>query len=190
MTPLQYRHVTIFQRRGRRPQGERALTGAERQARYRQRHADSRPPPPRRPQSIRVASRRQRWQAAVAELVSLQASMRHGSRRCPRIFATAPPARYCRRSSISISTRSVPSNRRVALGGIEMPRRACTVARPRGPTGTPRASLRQTRVGRCAMARVPPMDFGDDPLRRDRHKEKLLARYHDQFAELDAHNLT
>ena len=73
MSPLEYRHVTKPQGRGRPPQGERALSGAERQARYRQRRAGSgaaavrpvRPPQPR--------SRPQRWRAAVAELVALQA---------------------------------------------------------------------------------------------------------------------
>ena len=72
MIPLEYRHVTKYQRRGRPPQGERALTGAERQARYRQRHTGDCPPVPRRPQSVRVSSRPQRWRAAVAELVALQ----------------------------------------------------------------------------------------------------------------------
>jgi len=51
MSPLDYRHVTDYnppptgaevRRRGRKPQGARALTGAERQARYRQRQADNR----------------------------------------------------------------------------------------------------------------------------------------------------
>ena len=70
MIPLEYRHVTKSQPRGRAPQGERALTGAERQARYRQRQAASRPVPPR---PTRALSRVQRWRAAVAELVALQA---------------------------------------------------------------------------------------------------------------------
>ena len=71
MTSLEYRHVTKYPRRGRPPQGERAWTGAERQSRYRQRQAGNRPAP-RRPQSVRVSSRPQRWRAAVAELVALQ----------------------------------------------------------------------------------------------------------------------
>lgn len=60
--------------RGRKPQGERALSGAERQARYRRRQAGNRlvvPPPQRR--SARRPSRPQRWRTAVAELVALQA---------------------------------------------------------------------------------------------------------------------
>lgn len=59
---------------GRRPQGEHALTGAERQARYRTRQNLSAPPPTRhaRPTRQRNASRVQRWHAAVGEIVALQ----------------------------------------------------------------------------------------------------------------------
>ena len=82
MSPLGYRHVTDYtpppcsegRRRGRKPQGERAMTGAERQASYRQRQADNRAAPTRRPpQPIRHASRPQQWHAAVATLLRLQA---------------------------------------------------------------------------------------------------------------------
>ena len=55
--------------RGRQPQGERALTNAERQARYRARHQDKQLH--RRPKDKR--SRAQRWLDAVAELLALQA---------------------------------------------------------------------------------------------------------------------
>ncbi len=58
------------------PQGPQALTGAERQARYRARHegparamARHRPPT-----AARTAPRVRRWQAAVGELVALQAA--------------------------------------------------------------------------------------------------------------------
>ena len=83
MSPLDYRHVTEYdpppcccgvRRRGRKPQGEQALTGAERQARYRQRQADNHAAPagsPPRP--IRRASRPEQWHAAVATLLRLQA---------------------------------------------------------------------------------------------------------------------
>jgi hypothetical protein len=56
---------------GRKPTGQRALTGTERQARYRARHAGAavviryRRPTDRR-------SRAQRWRDAVAELIALQ----------------------------------------------------------------------------------------------------------------------
>ena len=60
--------------RGRRPKGECALSDAERQARYRARHQAEEPPPLvryRRPLDRRA--RPQRWHAAVAELLALQA---------------------------------------------------------------------------------------------------------------------
>jgi hypothetical protein len=60
--------------RGRQPDGQHALSNAERQARYRARH-QAEPPPPvvryRRPTDRRV--RPQRWREAAAELVALQA---------------------------------------------------------------------------------------------------------------------
>jgi hypothetical protein len=61
-------------RRGRKPQGERALTGTERQARYRQRQADNRTVTRPRPlHSVRRLSQAQQWHAAVATLTALQA---------------------------------------------------------------------------------------------------------------------
>ena len=57
--------------RGPKPQGERAMTAAERQARFRATHADGSPKVRyRRPADRR--SRPQRWRDAVAELVLLQ----------------------------------------------------------------------------------------------------------------------
>jgi hypothetical protein len=62
---------------GRTPEGEQALTGAERQARYRLRLGLAADPaqaptvPPRRPVRARALSRR--WHDAVAGLVALQA---------------------------------------------------------------------------------------------------------------------
>jgi hypothetical protein len=73
MSPLEYRYVTKSQGRGRPPQGERALSGAERQARYRQRQAAGRAALPRPVRPPRPRPRPQRWRAAVAELVALQA---------------------------------------------------------------------------------------------------------------------
>ena len=57
--------------RGRKPDGPQALTGAERQARYRARHPGIAILRFRRPADRR--SRPQRWHTAVAELVALQA---------------------------------------------------------------------------------------------------------------------
>src|SRR5271156_4208690 len=56
--------------RGRKPQGDQPLTGAERQSRYRARHARAPVVRYRRPRDRR--SRHQRWRDAVAELVALQ----------------------------------------------------------------------------------------------------------------------
>jgi len=60
--------------RGRRPKGETALTGAERQARYRARQqAQQGMPTIRHRRSADRRTRPQRWQDAVAELITLQA---------------------------------------------------------------------------------------------------------------------
>ena len=56
--------------RGRKPEGDQSLTGAERQARYRERHARAPIVRYRRPADRR--SRHRRWRDAVAELVVLQ----------------------------------------------------------------------------------------------------------------------
>jgi hypothetical protein len=60
---------------GRKPQSEIAMTAAERQARYRQRHADTsvQPQPPAPAAPPRHRGRRQRWDAAVATLRTVQA---------------------------------------------------------------------------------------------------------------------
>jgi hypothetical protein len=58
-------------KRGPKPLGDKAMTAAERQARFRAMHADETPRIRyRRPADRR--SRAQRWQEAVAELVALQ----------------------------------------------------------------------------------------------------------------------
>jgi len=55
-------------------EGAQALTGAERQARYRARHhGPDVTPRPVRPPAARAASRVRRWQAAVQTLLALQA---------------------------------------------------------------------------------------------------------------------
>jgi hypothetical protein len=57
--------------RGRKPAGDRALTGAERQARYRA--VQGRQPVIRYCQRPDRRSRSQRWRDAIAELLALQA---------------------------------------------------------------------------------------------------------------------
>jgi len=62
---------------GRKPEGDQALTGAERQARYRARQVSTTntAPPPRQapPARTRAMTRAQRWDATVGALVRLQA---------------------------------------------------------------------------------------------------------------------
>jgi len=61
--------------RGRKPQGRPALTDAERQARYRARLVVAPPPSIHRPDGSALhRTRLQRWHAAVAELLALQAA--------------------------------------------------------------------------------------------------------------------
>jgi hypothetical protein len=57
--------------RGRKPQGGQALSNAQRQARYRARRAVVQPRPT--PRGTLRQPRPQRWRAALAELVRLQA---------------------------------------------------------------------------------------------------------------------
>ena len=61
--------------RGRKPRGDRALSRAERQALYRARNprGDTSASISRHPKPFTRSSRPQRWRAAVAELVRLQA---------------------------------------------------------------------------------------------------------------------
>jgi hypothetical protein len=69
--------------RGRKPRGDRALTGAQRQALYRARRPEGQTPglsipgntapTASHPKPAARSSRPQRWRAAVAELVRLQA---------------------------------------------------------------------------------------------------------------------
>jgi hypothetical protein len=60
--------------KGRQPQGEQALSNAERQARYRARHqARQATPTIRYRQPADRRTRPQRWNAAVTELLALQA---------------------------------------------------------------------------------------------------------------------
>jgi hypothetical protein len=73
--PIAMRNVTEVRAmpRGRKPEGEQALTNAERQARYRARHmASASPGATRQRRSADRRSRPQRWRDAVCELLSLQ----------------------------------------------------------------------------------------------------------------------
>lgn len=58
---------------GRKPEGALALTGAERQARYRARISNAPAAGPVQPVRTRALTRPARWRAAVNELLALQA---------------------------------------------------------------------------------------------------------------------
>jgi hypothetical protein len=61
--------------RGRKPEGEQALSNAERQARYRARQVAPPSPVPTRPRrTVDRCSRPQRWHDAVSELLALQSA--------------------------------------------------------------------------------------------------------------------
>jgi ferric-dicitrate binding protein FerR (iron transport regulator) len=59
--------------RGREPEGQIALTNAERQARYRARQSVPRPPVIRKPPRPPRRSRTKRWNDALAEMLAVQA---------------------------------------------------------------------------------------------------------------------
>jgi hypothetical protein len=59
--------------RGREPEGDTALTNAERQARWRARRSLPRPPAVAKPSRPARRSRSKRWNNAVAELMAVQA---------------------------------------------------------------------------------------------------------------------
>jgi len=83
--------------KGRPPEGEHALSNAERQARYRARHQAGqvtsivrrRRPPDRR-------TRPQRWHDAVAELLALQAEYATWAAALPESLASTPTAEALR----------------------------------------------------------------------------------------------
>jgi hypothetical protein len=79
--------------RGRQPQGEQALTNAERQARYRARHQANQPTPVIRYHRTKdKRSRAQRWRDAVAELLALQAEYTAWHEAVPETLASTATA--------------------------------------------------------------------------------------------------
>ena len=100
--------------RGRKPEGDQALSNAERQARYRARHTTPALPAAVRPR--RAADRRsrpQRWRDAVSELLSLQAAYADW-------LAALPDG--LRGSSIAESLEAIVEFDLTDLAEIELPR--------------------------------------------------------------------
>ena len=87
-------------KRGPKPSGK-AMTAAQRQARYRAAHAEGAP----RPRYCRPADRHsmaQRWRDAVGELLDLQGAYRSGPTACRRTLLIAPRRKRCGQSVRSI----------------------------------------------------------------------------------------
>ena len=170
--------------RGRRPAGEQAMTGAERQARYRARQdVDAAPSPAHPPDRDQAAhghrpSRPRRWRAAVAELV-----VAGRIRRLARCLARSHPRRRHRRGSpgdCRPRPRRDPCHRTPARLRARLtpppivaphnrpahppPRTPPPAARPGGCTATPHARRSVARVGTVRRARVPSMHYLDDSL--------------------------
>ena len=59
--------------RGREPEGQTALSNAERQARYRARRQAAQPPSAVKPLRLARRSRTKRWSGALAEILAVQA---------------------------------------------------------------------------------------------------------------------
>jgi hypothetical protein len=100
--------------RGRKPEGEKALSNAERQARYRARHpASPLTQAARPPRAADRRSRPQRWRDAVSELLVLQAAYAHW-------LAALPDS--LRASSIAEALEAIVDLDFTDLADIELPR--------------------------------------------------------------------
>ena len=109
---IQLRNEDRTRPRGRKPQGDQALSNAQRQARYRARRAAAKPLPiVRRPAGHR--SRPQRWRAAVGELIALQAE-------CAAWFDLLPES--LQSSATAEALRAIADLDRDELAVIEPPR--------------------------------------------------------------------
>jgi len=94
-TAMRYVTEVRAMSRGRKPDGEHALSNAERQARYRARRSTASTAVPIAARSQRPADRRgrpQRWHAAVAELRALQAEYAAWLTAMPQALQDSPTA--------------------------------------------------------------------------------------------------
>ena len=153
MTALECPHVTKYQWRGSPPQGEHALTGAKAE----------RATAEVKPTNMRCRGGRSAAPAGHSDGTLLlphssssSPNMPRGLRRCPRRCATAPPARPCKRLSISIWTNWPASSRHAALGETDN----AVPHRDRGsPTGAHRnpPRRRSLRNGGARSRRGSPL---------------------------------
>jgi hypothetical protein len=107
---------------GRRPDGEQALTGAERQARYRQRPGKIPEPPPVQTMPRRLPrgpTLSRRWNDTVAGLVALQAEYARWLEALPEATRDTAPGELFRQWSIWTLKRSLPYSHRAASDAIK-----------------------------------------------------------------------
>jgi hypothetical protein len=172
MSPCDYHHVTecdppspCFEvwRRGRKPQGERALTGAKRQASYRQ----CRPITARRRRGAHPAepprSRPQQWHAPVAIVLGLQVDY-GASLDMLRDGATSEALQAI--VDLDLETNWLALSCRDALGETDS-------AASRRDRAAARGSIVHNGGAR---SRRPPMDSVDDPLCPRRFDRQLRTR--------------
>jgi hypothetical protein len=139
-------------KRGPKPLGERAMTGAERQAKFRAAHADGTPRIRyRRPADRR--SRAQRWRDAVAELVTLQEDYRAWLDSLPENLAESATAEALR---AICELRSVGTRRR------RSPFRA--PATPGEGASAIRWAIRRGSPGGRVRLSIPPLHPGPGTL--------------------------
>jgi hypothetical protein len=156
--------------RGRRPDGENALTGAERQARYRaNQQARQGMPTIRHRRSPDRRTRPQRWHDAVAELIALQAEYAAWADALPDGLRDTATAEVLQASSSSISKPSPISCRHADTVATDrhLPNALCSIRRRRNrisgrPLSRPTSAATAHRSGQGmkplaarAQARVP-----------------------------------
>jgi hypothetical protein len=157
-------------KRGPKPLGSKAMTAAERQARFRATHADGAPRIKYRT-PIDRRSRAQRWQVAVADLVALQDDYRTWLNALPpnlEASATAEALRaICDLDLSDIQSVEPPRGLWSRLMQTELVTRPVLLRAERANARSveqrvrPQASMLRASVGRCATPRLrarPPSD--------------------------------
>jgi hypothetical protein len=128
-------------KRGPKPLGDKAMTGAERQARYRAAHADG-TPRIRYRKPVDRRSRAQRWRDAVTELVTLQDDYRAWLDSLPENLADSATAEALQTiCDLDLSE----------LDTVEPPRRQCCDETP-PPDGAPRHVRGSKRRARPSLS--------------------------------------
>ena len=134
-------------KRGPKPSGNKAMTAAERQARFRATHAN-RAPRIRYRSPVDRRSRAQRWHAAVAELITLRDDYRTWRLRCRRTLRQARRRKRCARPVILIYPISRAWSHRAVLVATD----AKSACRLRGLLRAERADARSVKTTSAASS--------------------------------------